>query len=40
MEETPGADGCITERSLNDDFVEQVDSSSRVDIVGVYDEIT
>jgi hypothetical protein len=40
MEVAPGADGWITESSLNDGFVEWFDDSSRAEIVGVYDEIT
>jgi hypothetical protein len=40
MEETPGADGCITESSLKGEFVELFDDSRRADNVGVYDDIT
>jgi hypothetical protein len=40
IEVTPGADGCMTESSLNDEFVVRVGDSRRADNVGVYDDIT
>jgi hypothetical protein len=40
MKDAPGADGCITESSLNDEFVDRFDDSRRADIVGVYEETT
>jgi hypothetical protein len=40
IEVAPGADGCITERNLNEESFVRVGDSSRADIVGTYDEIT
>jgi hypothetical protein len=40
MDDTPGADGCITESSLKDEFEVGLGGSSNVDREGMYDDIT
>jgi hypothetical protein len=40
IDDTPGADGCMTESSLNDEFVIRSEDPNKADSVGVYEEIT
>jgi hypothetical protein len=40
MGDTPGADGCITDSSLNDEFKVVLGGSSNVDREGMYDDTT
>jgi hypothetical protein len=38
MEDTPGADGCMTESNLKDKLEAHVGRSSNVDKEGAYDD--
>jgi hypothetical protein len=39
MCDTPGADGCITDKNLNGEVDEGEGDLSRADKVGIYDDI-
>jgi hypothetical protein len=40
MEDAPGADDCMTDSNLNDDFKVGLGESINVDKDGVYDDTT